>query len=168
MHYPETKVDLPLPTTITPERIEQVIVGEDYYVYPNTTLTVCCLTLENGYNVTGESACVDPANFDKEKGREIARKNAKQKIWALEGYALCGKLMTGRIYPGRVSTALLQHQRRVVEEQKELLIKIDKLKVFLNGTIFPALYPDEMDRLSRQCDAMMVYFNILQERIDAF
>jgi|SRR6516164_3166188 hypothetical protein len=68
--------------------IERTISKEDYHVFPGTTLTVVCLTLVNGFTVTGESACVSPANFDEELGRKIARDNAKQKIWALEGYRL--------------------------------------------------------------------------------
>jgi len=64
-----------------------VIKDEAYYVFPGTMLTVCCLTLENGFTVTGESACASPANFNEELGRKIAREHAKQKIWPLE--AIC-------------------------------------------------------------------------------
>lgn len=77
---------------VTPQQIEDVIVSEDYYVFPGTTLTICCLTLKNGYTVTGESACASPENFNQDLGRKIARDNAKQKIWALEGYALRERL----------------------------------------------------------------------------
>lgn len=77
---------------VTPSRIDQVILGQDYHVFPGTTLTICCLTLANGFTVTGESACASPENFDAELGRKIARDNAKQKIWALEGYALRERL----------------------------------------------------------------------------
>ncbi|WP_231409626.1 Gp49 family protein [Ralstonia solanacearum] len=73
---------------VTPMRVEAVIAGETYHVFPGTTVTVCCLTLANGFNVIGESACASPENFDAELGRKIARENAKDKIWALEGYAL--------------------------------------------------------------------------------
>lgn len=73
---------------ITPEMIDGVIEAEAYYVFPGTTLTVCCLTLENGYQVVGESACASSANFNAELGRKIARDNARTKIWALEGYRL--------------------------------------------------------------------------------
>lgn len=51
-------------------------------------LTFCVLVLQNGFTVTGESACASPENFDAEIGRKIARQNAEQKIWALEGYVL--------------------------------------------------------------------------------
>lgn len=77
---------------ITPDRLDEVIAGEDYHVFPNSQMTVCCLTLENGFTVTGESACASPENFDVETGRKIARKNARDKIWALEGYVLKQKL----------------------------------------------------------------------------
>ncbi len=77
---------------ITPEHLESVIVSEQYHVFPNTTFTACLLTLTNGYTVLGESACASPENFNAELGRKIARENAKNKIWALEGYLLRQKL----------------------------------------------------------------------------
>jgi hypothetical protein len=77
---------------VTPERIEEVIAEEYYHVPPGTALTLCVLTLVNGFTVVGESACASPANFNAELGERIARDNAKNKIWALEGYALRNKL----------------------------------------------------------------------------
>lgn len=77
---------------LTPKHIEQCIKEVEYYVFPKTQLTVCCITLQNGYTVTGESACASPENFDKEIGETIANRNAKDKIWALEGYLLKEKL----------------------------------------------------------------------------
>lgn len=77
---------------LTPELIDGCIVGEAYHVFPGTTLTVCALTLRNGFNVTGESAAASPSNFDPEIGRQIARKNARDKIWAFEGYLLRERL----------------------------------------------------------------------------
>lgn len=73
---------------LTPEHLDSVIVGEDYYVFPGTTLTVCALKLRNGFVVTGESAAAAPENFDAEIGKKIARQNAREKIWMLEGYLL--------------------------------------------------------------------------------
>lgn len=78
---------------ITPAQVDAAIVRAQYYVFPGTTLTVCCLHLANGFTVTGESACASPENFDEEIGREIAFKQARDKIWALEGYALRTALM---------------------------------------------------------------------------
>lgn len=65
--------------------------GEDLHK-PIETLTFCVLVLENGFTVTGESACASPENFDAEIGRKIAFENARNKVWMLEGYLLKEKL----------------------------------------------------------------------------
>ena len=51
-------------------------------------LTICVLVLRNGFTVMGESACVSPENFDADVGRRVARRNARDKVWPLMGYAL--------------------------------------------------------------------------------
>lgn len=55
-------------------------------------LTFCVLVLDNGFTVTGESACASPENFDAELGRKIARSKAVDKIWSLLGFRLRDKL----------------------------------------------------------------------------
>ncbi len=77
---------------LSPALIDAAIVEEQYHVFDGTTLTVCALTLRNGYTVTGESASASPENFDVELGRKIARDNARNKIWMLEGYLLRQRL----------------------------------------------------------------------------
>lgn len=77
---------------LNPEKIDKVIKNEQFYVFPGTCLTICCLTLANGFTVTGESACASHDNFDKQLGEKIAKENARNKIWALEGYLLKQKL----------------------------------------------------------------------------
>lgn len=77
---------------LNPAHIDAQIVKEDYHVFAGTTLTVCALTLRNGFHVVGESAAASPENFDAEIGRKIARDNARSKIWALEGYLLRSRL----------------------------------------------------------------------------
>jgi len=77
---------------ITPSDIENAIIKEQYHVFDGSTFTSCLLTLKNGFNVHGESACASPENFDAELGIKIARDNAKNKIWALEGYLLKQRL----------------------------------------------------------------------------
>lgn len=77
---------------ITPQHLDSVIASEQYHHFPGTTLTVCCLTLVNGFTVTGEAAAASPENFDAELGRKIARAEARNKIWQLEGYLLRERL----------------------------------------------------------------------------
>ncbi len=90
---------------LTPDHIESKIKAVEYILprdvckrdngvevfdapLPLQTLTFCILTLENGFTVTGESACASPENFDAEIGKKIAYDNAREKIWLLEGYLL--------------------------------------------------------------------------------
>ena len=76
---------------LTPILIDETIVCESYHKLTEV-LTVCVLTLRNGFTVTGESACASPENYNEEIGNKIARENARAKIWVLEGYLLKQKL----------------------------------------------------------------------------
>lgn len=73
---------------VLPSDLEEEIVAEQYYVFPGTTVTVCCLTLRNGFTVTGEAACVMPENFDAALGERLARRRAVERLWPLLGFAL--------------------------------------------------------------------------------
>jgi hypothetical protein len=83
---------LPTINTVTKEGIAAKVVDEKYHVFPSTTLTVCCLTMANGFTVTGEAACAFPENFKAATGEYYAREAAMNKIWALEGYLLRQRL----------------------------------------------------------------------------
>lgn len=64
---------------LTPQLIDSVIVDTDYYVFPKTQLTVCCLTLKKWlYSYWGKSACASPENFNKEIGEKIAFEKCKK------------------------------------------------------------------------------------------
>lgn len=88
---------------LTPEYLESLIVREntmyvrDSFMPENdSTMTIVILKLRNGFEVIGQSSCVDPVNFDKEIGANIARDNAVNKLWELEGY-----LLKQRIYEAK-------------------------------------------------------------------
>ena len=42
--------------------------------------------LVSGFTIAGRGACVDPANFNLEIGRQVARRDAESQLWQLEGY----------------------------------------------------------------------------------
>lgn len=79
---------------VTPDMLDAEIAAEQFHVFTGSCLTVCALTLRNGFVVTGESACAAPENFDAEIGRTIARRNAREKIWPLLGFRLRDRLST--------------------------------------------------------------------------
>jgi len=77
---------------LTPDDIEDVIVGETFTTLPSGKVMVCELTLRNGFTVRGEAATVSKANFDEEIGQRISRDNARSKVWEMEGYLLQQRL----------------------------------------------------------------------------
>lgn len=74
------------PKRLTPEMIEDLCGCATYFQHG--TLTICVLELKNGATVTGESNVIDPANYNEDLGKQLARDAAKEKIWQLEGYAM--------------------------------------------------------------------------------
>lgn len=97
---------------VTLEALEAAIVGEHYFTaaegarggdhtqglgygyVPESLglLTICVLSLWNGFTVLGQSACADPKNFDKGLGRRLARQDAVNKMWPLMGYELKSRM----------------------------------------------------------------------------
>lgn len=75
--------------TVTQERINQLLDSAETqeHVFWSKELIVS-YRLSSGFTISGRAACVDPANFDLDKGRAIARKDAEQQLWQLEGYLL--------------------------------------------------------------------------------
>lgn len=109
------KLDKQTAPKIWPADVDGAIADTAYHLFPSTLLTVCVLTLKNGFTVTGESACADKGNFNAEMGRTIAHRNARDKIWAYLGFQLRTKLAaieqagapTGKILElGNVTTHL--------------------------------------------------------------
>lgn len=76
---------------LTEEYLKSRVANVEYH-RPTETLTLCVMTMVNGYFVTGESACADPANYNQEIGESVAYGNAFAKLWALEGYLLRERL----------------------------------------------------------------------------
>lgn len=82
---------------ITPALIDASIKSEEYHVFNDSKTTICLLELKNGHKVEGASFCVSPENFDEEIGRDIARGNARDKIWPLLGFLLADLLVSDEI-----------------------------------------------------------------------
>lgn len=86
------------------------LVNSAEYVHQGL-LTICTITLKNGFQLVGTSACVSKDNYDVQIGRNIAYENAFAKLWELEGYAL-----KQRIYesPNKEVTLRNGHKGKVV------------------------------------------------------
>ena len=80
---------------LTSESIDAVIDTATFTVLPSDKVMVCELRLVNGFTVRGEAATVSKENFNLEIGESISYKNAREKIWELEGYLLQQRLFEG-------------------------------------------------------------------------
>lgn len=76
---------------VTKEYMDSRIRRIEFFSIPNSTVTICSITLDNNYSVRGESACVDPANFNAQIGKKIAYDNAYKELWPLFGFLLAEK-----------------------------------------------------------------------------
>ena len=146
---------------VTLDALKANIAKEEFHVFPGSQLTVCVLTLLNGFTVTGESACADPAMFNEEIGQKIARENAERKIWPLMGYVLKEEMMK-EVPSG-------DFKDRVREEARQLQENIGKLDAFINGSVqFDRLSVAEQNDLREQHVAMTEYYGVLMRRINRF
>jgi hypothetical protein len=75
---------------VTKEYMESRIASTEFH-RPGETVTICSITLDNGYSVRGESACVNPENYNQQIGEKIACENAFRQLWPLFGFLLAEK-----------------------------------------------------------------------------
>ncbi len=148
---------------VTLEALENNIKDTEYFVHKDTCLTICILTLNNGFTVTGESACADPTMFNKEIGERIARGKAAEKIWPLMGYALKEEIYQASLISGEPET----FETRLRKEAAELNDKLTKLTAFINGDVqFKRLTERERNNLIFQENIMKQYLEVLIKRIE--
>jgi hypothetical protein len=76
----------------TPDRVTladvEARVARVEFIRLNQTVTVCHMTLDNGFSVRGESGCVDPRNYNEAIGQKLSRERALGKVWHLLGFLL--------------------------------------------------------------------------------
>ena len=146
---------------VTLDALKENIAKEDYIHYGGSELTICVLTLLNGYTVTGQSGCADPAMYDQEIGDRLAKEDAMKKIWPLMGYALRQEVF--------LSAGSGDFKDRVKAEAAELQDKIVKLGAFINGAEqFDRLPKEDQHLLRAQYGFMCDYRGVLEARINRF
>lgn len=67
------------------KNLEDLIASKEF-VRLGCKTTVCFITLKNGFEIVGTSACVNPEDFDKEIGEKWAEKDAMDQLEKYEGY----------------------------------------------------------------------------------
>ena len=72
---------------LTKEFLESEIDTVEYNRFGDTN-THCTIKTKSGFSFTGESACVDPNNFDQKIGEKFAYEQAFEKMWMPYGFWL--------------------------------------------------------------------------------
>jgi hypothetical protein len=80
---------------VTEDSIKARIKCVDYLRIEGTTLTICTITMVNGFTFVGKSASASPENFDVEVGKRYAYEDAFKPIWSHEAYLLREQLAAG-------------------------------------------------------------------------
>ena len=78
---------------VTEASIKAKIADVEYFRVRH--LTICIITLRNGFFVEGHSAPAAPENYDQQVGERYAYDNAFRQLWPLEGYLLRERIAAG-------------------------------------------------------------------------
>ena len=138
------------------EQVHAAIKKETYTVLPDGKTTICQLTLDNGFTVEGQSACVSIENFSKELGEKYSKERALNKVWEFLGFRLSDRLSDeGRDW-----------KQRVIRERDDLKARLDKLTLYATTPAFKALTKGDQQLLDEQAKAMVKYLAVLDRRIE--
>lgn len=75
--------------TVTQERIDHLMDTAEFAAHTIfDKCTIVSAELENGFVIVEYSACVDPANYDKDLGVMACKEKIEERLWELEAYAL--------------------------------------------------------------------------------
>lgn len=143
------------PQRITADDIDNSI--RDIQYLNVGTLTVCVITMRNGFMVTGESASASPEAYSQEVGERLSRTRAKEKIWALLGYVLREKMH---------QNDEVDFKSRLIKERDDLWERVRKLDEFIAGEIFVTLPVEDRADLQAQSLAMKPYLTVLDQRVN--
>lgn len=83
---------------ITEEEVDYMVENAariDFHRFPETTVTVCMVLLENGCTILGRSSCIHMDDFNQATGEDVAVRDAKDKLWELESYHKKANLADG-------------------------------------------------------------------------
>lgn len=138
---------------LTLENIKNTIKDVSYIVNKDTCLTICILSLKNGFNIVETSACIDPSMFDESIGKNIAYEKAEKKIWELLGF-----------YTKELKYQYT-HNDLVAAESDVLSTRIRNLENFIASEYYKTLSEDNQDNLRSQLHYMSLYSGILKKRL---
>ena len=75
---------------VTQKQISEILSNCEFKEFHRIFGKQCIVValLPNGFTIVGESACVDPNNYDEIIGYNLALEDIEKQLWMLEGYLL--------------------------------------------------------------------------------
>ena len=113
---------------LTKEFLESEIERAEYNRM-TSTITHCTIVTKSGFTFTGESACVDPNNYNKELGEKYAYENAFEKMWMPYGFWL-HKALAETDYQSKLNEAqnlIDSYSKRETTDSGSVLPKTERI-----------------------------------------
>lgn len=66
--------------TVTQQGIFDKVKSVTYTLLPDARTTICQLTMENGFSINGQSACVSADSYNQHLGEKYAYEDALNKV----------------------------------------------------------------------------------------
>lgn len=144
----------------------------------NKPVTVVAVRMKNGFTLMESTACVDPANYSEEIGKQICLEKIEDKVWHLLGYALQDKVHKEKqailgipkdLSETSVLMESIDYKQRFRAEYFQLLIRYQKLckmvEAWDKGQLnFKPTCPRTI--YDNQIAAMHDYLTLLQQRAE--
>ena len=148
---------------VTPQDIQDAVVGKTFTLLPDGRTTICQLTLYNGFTVYGCSACVAIENYDQALGEKYSKDKAFDRVWEVLGAILADRLHNKKVETVKLVAA--DHVGRLRQEHVELQGRLAKLLQFIGSDAYSHLPTYEQQALREQSFAMQSYYAILSRRL---
>lgn len=107
---PQETIMKNLPNKVTPGAIEHILAqSRTEFVKLGKKTTHCMITVPSGFEITGESSCIDPTEYTQVLGEKFSKERAVQTLYMLEGYMLASELMEQEVRKNRFTDMVFRH-----------------------------------------------------------
>lgn len=124
------------------------------------------------YLASGFSACVDPANFDAEKGKNLALQDAlgkaEGKLWQLEGYHLKKELEAGRYILTQEDKQRPHHVQQLIKARNDLMRNFSMQGAFIEAGCPGLEDAAQIDLLREELAPMLALVKQFDKRLASY
>lgn len=146
------------PNKVTPGAIEHILAqSKTEFVKLGKKTTHCMITVPSGFEITGESSCIDPAEYTQVLGEKFSKERAVQTLYMLEGYLLASELMEQKARKNRFTDMVFRHAELAL-----IVTTVDaELKAGKPDNISPAAWRDLEQHMYHLSKALISLDNLI-------